>query len=249
MAYTDDILTATKKSFQFKAKTWKTVLYDIGFYACVLIVILLINMLLLQQFQGVNESLDAGSLLDSENAKMVLSDLVGMLVTLIGTIFAGIVVLLIAYGFFKGLIWATLLEKGFDSNTFKRYTLLSSIILVIEFVIFGGLTALFKTNGVIISAGLVPLFTHLHWMISYRFMHIKRVRKSILTGASDGIMQLVPYIPAYVLIWLVMIIISRALTFLQLPNILYAIISALVIIIWVAWARYYFYALAELRLK
>ena len=237
-------------------KIFPIVFFDLVFYS--LIPLIAINSLNVIQKKAMSIDLGQNLLqMGAENAQVLAASLKGFLFLLIGMMVLMLLVIIIDWSIFKGLSWGFTLKKKFSFNYFLRFFLLNLVWLGMLAVLMF-LTALaFKGEplmllGISFEAGMASIyllalmgiwlyFTNLIYVLFLK-NEKKAVRKALKLGFKKIHYFILPY-AVLVVILLAIFAIMSLITY--LPFGIGLTIMTLMILFYLAWARFYIVGVVE----
>jgi hypothetical protein len=175
------------KSIELNKKIIKTAFIDLIFYASILAIILILATWIRGKISSLTNTLDLPALF-SNNIDLInqnLDSLTKILVLLILFIVISIILIIITYTFFKGLIWAKLLNKKFSWKSFRKYFYLNLIYLIPAIIII--LTIFFKYENAFLTIIISLLFLHFHFLLSYYISNTNKIILSFKQAFKKGI--------------------------------------------------------------
>ena len=195
--------------------------------------------------------------LGAENAEALLAGLKGFLFVLIGMLLLMFLVIIIDWSIFKGLSWGFTLKKKFSFNYFLRFFLLNLVWLGMLAVLMFLIALAFKGEplmllGISFEAGMASIYLLALMGIWLYFTNIiyvlflknekKAVRKALKLGFKKIHYFILPY-AVLVVILLAIFAIMSLITY--LPFGIGLTIMTLMILFYLAWARFYIVGVVE----
>ena len=183
--------------------------------------------------------------LSQQSATQLLSSVRGVFFFLILSAIIFIILMTINWSFFKGWIWSITTNKKFNLKFFKKFFLLNIIWLPTWFI----LIFLF---AIIIKPQTAAIFMLITLIIAFYFTNIlyplflKNNKISVIKEAFKlGIKKIHHFVVPYLIIIILLLTISRIYSLITLniyinPNIFFG-----VLLIFVAWLRYYFVEIVD----
>jgi hypothetical protein len=95
-----------------------------------------------------------------------------------------VLIVIVLFTFFKGIIWLKLKDKKFSWKFFRKYLYLNLIYLIPSIIIIAFVFFKFKTNLVTIPVILILL--HFHFLTTYFFIEENKIKKSLKQAFTKG---------------------------------------------------------------
>lgn len=178
--------------------------------------------------------------LDQQAASGLLTSLRGFFFFLIISAILFLVLVVINWSVFKGLIWTTTANKKFNFRFFKKFLLLNLIWLPSWFL----LIFLF---AVIINPETSPIFMIVTLAVAFYFTNILYplfLKENKLSNIKDafklGIKKIHYFLAPYAIIGILLYVISKGYSLIALSVNLNPNVFLGVLLIFIAWLRYYF---------
>jgi len=225
------------RAFKLK-KFGYIVLFDAVFWLVTVGAAWLMGRVLNARAEALKLQIDPTSI--AANAAAQSSLMKNFFVLMVVLVIVYIVVELIAYTFFRGLIWLTILNKKPPKKFFVRFFGANTVWWLIWFLpalfILGGLKQEFTMIAFPI---LFVLYLHLTTLFHYTYVVTKSFKKAIKTAFSTGFGSIHKFIVPYSFVFLMYFVLLHLYLFLPQEGIESFIATLIFVILYLAWYRLY----------
>jgi len=236
-----------KDSFKLKPNFLKIMLFDLLFYVITIASLFFFGFVISKY----SEKIPAGMLnadifsRSPEELSLLASNMQGFYIAIIVSVIASIIITLAAWSLSRGLIYTNLLKKKLTPRYFFKLLGLNTLLAIIILILLVFLSVIVKiipAAGYVLLA-LILIAIYFITLIYIYFTKSDKLFKSIGTALSKGtkaipklIFPCFLIIVVYILINIISSLIKKALQ----ANTATYIISLLIFIVFLAWARIYF---------
>lgn len=179
--------------------------------------------------------------LSPENAGETAALMKSSLITIVGSTIALLIFIFMIWCLFKGLIWSTVLRKKFSLGYYGKFLLINLAWFIIWIIpIFFILIALRVRPSIMLMFVIIAIFSHFTNLLYISFTKDNSIKESFKKAFQIGIYKIQFLLTPYVFIIALMVVISTLLWPAQFLNEkAYIAISTLVMVFYIAWARFY----------
>ena len=178
--------------------------------------------------------------LNQQAGSNLLSSVRGFFFFLVFSVILFIILMIINWSVFKGLIWSITTNKKFNLKFLKKFFLLNLIWLpfwfILIFLIAIGVKPTTAPIFMIISLALAFYLTNILYPLFLKDNKINKIREAF----KLGIKKIHYFIVPYAIIIILFFIISNIYSFVAANNNLNQNIAYVLLLVFVAWLRYYF---------
>jgi len=205
-------MPSKKNPFKFKLielnkKILKTFFYDLGFYILTAVLFVIFAIFIRNKVTSLTQSLDFTALFSNniESINQSLQSLQQVFLFLVLFILVCVILGIILFTFFKGLIWLKLLNKKFSWKFFRKYLALNLIYLIPVLIII--LFIAFKFQNALLTTIFILIFLHFHVLMSYFITKENKIKNAFKQAFKLGI-NIKYFFASYLLVIAAFIILS-----------------------------------------
>lgn len=233
-----------KDSFkELDSKFFTALFFDFLYYAILIFSALFLAGIIQKKSESVNLAQNFLSITE-DAANSLLSDVKGFYYLIIFSIIAYIIMIIVASGLFKGIIWQITAKKQISKKLTLGFLKLNIIWLSIWMIIASLLAIISKPNiapiYLIILFVLLIYFSNILYPLFIKQTKPTSIKDMIKQSLTIGIKKIHLSIIPYIIIFLLFAIIGRTYNFIVSQFGLNSYYFIIVIVIFNAWARYYF---------
>lgn len=224
-------------------KTPLLIAYDFLGYIIIYIAFLYYSILLYREIFFLDQlQTDPSILLEGLNKITSLTTSVEGFVTFLSiSTLIFVVVSILIWSFFKGLIYNVILKKKFNFRFYYKFALLNLILLIAALIILALPIVIFKnTVWPVLVYTLLFLISYLTINIYVNFTEKREIFRSIKNGVSFGISKIQHFLIPFIIIFITFVILNFLLLATNvLSDTLAGIITLILLLLFLAWTRYY----------